>query len=1387
MDADGGGRALPAGLLGLLNRPIPTHSTASQFTPIHGNPFSSLEGQIQHFNAQLHEHPITLHTEPAPTPHAVPLIPLLRGVATKTEAPQTAYQMALLHGTEPPKSLRTGALGFGPHIYDAIANVARQSVAQKEGIHADPLAEAVISTLATAGLGAGANLLRSGAEGAVGAAGAAGAAETGSAVSDVHSAADVLRGLRTVQAAKAAPAALRALPATLAERGAAGLQAVREIPGAIEGLPAATRGAVQAAPGALKGAATDALSSLRALPMTAAERATAFPQALRDEAQGLTTAEGRRLAAARGLRGAEGGLYAHPLVGGAGLLAGAHRAGIEIPGAKVADALISGHINALLNNPGGTALTTGRSLAGAIAAPVALGTSALDSATQLNPQPFLHTAGTQIGGLRQIANELLSGNPKTVQKSVEHNVGLSLVAPLPAIGRLDSYERLRSAAREAAATGRDAFTERTGIPTRHGPGEQHIFGHMERRAQRMEIAKMAQRSAEPEANRAAHWGSPIVKAARKVPGARALGNVRGLEPADFIQTMAEYGIRRPEQFKLLEGLAGTEARPGDVNLRAVLDHVAEHPEIVSHPKLQEAVQRYAENVKHLPAQEAGMGDRAAALPQAALFGIRPPEERTPFEARPFTGVLDRAGAWEDLKGREKAAEGLRREGMLKRAEAGARAHISTSPRDEHALAATAMREEAKGKYLQARQLEEHNRGFRNALDPYSRPGAAVSAMATRHLWDKPLLKEFVDETHAAASAHGLEPGIWTHHAPLRQEGEIAQGTAIGNSAASIQHVRRSPTDPESLAYRDVVDRSFHGLLRGSVEGPRQRAASQAFAREFFTKNAQKAKLADGTSRRIVTQGEFAHAIHDGQFSEKDYVWMPVRQGKQAYLDPNVTTEKLAAEGHAAIKGELGAQAKGTKGFIVPKESAKEYVAQIDPAQNVASKLINAASKSAGRTLLASPAWVLSQIVAHGTPALMANPGLLNPLHVAKLEKRMAEHMRVSPDEALGYAATFGESKHTALTGTPRDAQPQFSPTQNLFYNGARAIEHTAVGRGMFSLARLRPTVMFNQWRAGHFQKLLATAEIDKRFNGSNGFLPGLQGMLHTEKGLAAELRQMSPMEVQHAIMQPRFKGELDKIRRYQENVLGNWTAFTRYERAFAPMAIFYGFIRYAFRWPFTFAKEHPGTAQLDYFLSQQNSNQIEKILGKPPAEFEQFANPVVQDAHGASSWLPSGTRITPGLSGAEKGILGGSAPSGIVGSMNPFLAAATGLVTGTTSFGTQDKHPGAGGLHWSLAKEELMSLPPLLRFAGIGQSNSSTSQQIRADDPNKALRSFVLPSLPQGAAGAKRTNDLITSLNEGTGSSGGGRASSTPVNPFKGVLGGSSASGSSNPFKGLIP
>lgn len=1091
-----------------------------------------------------------------------------------------------------------------------------------------------------------------------------------------------------------------------------------------------------------------------------------------------------------------------------------------------------------------TGLATLRGIAGAVTGPAALAYSGVQSAIEGNPNPFLNTGKAQLEGVGSIFGNLLSGNPATVQNATEHEAGLIFAPLVPRLLSGERADAVRGAVRDTAKEARGRVNQALGSDIfRYGPEDQNVFAKTENRAVRRQTAEEGQRASEPQVGVGHHEANLLRKAARQIATSRRFGNLGHIAGEDLIQTLADTGLRDAKQIEHVRSRFPRDAaqREDTANLNNVLDHIEKHPEVLQDPNLLAAVQQYREIQHRTPQHADGTDLRATHLTQAHLFGVRDAADRIPSRIEALLPDLgtgkswSRQAAWNYVRAGEHQAIDLRhaankaandarvagaevkaleREERRRQMKAGGRVVRTDKPRrsdlprggkeyvrpapkehgpnkwtkrvEESAALQSAkgrlvdLQAEARAKRAESKQLERHideikkGPGGKEGLSEFIRPEHAVSSRARRKLWTPEMVQAMVDETKTAAKTFGYDEPIFTHHGKQTDIAKAATGRGQNVRATAVQHVRAAAGDEASLAARDRVDRSFRSLVEGSIEAPRRKAGLQEFARRFFGNHAIRLKV-DGKSAVRMTEDQYRQAIEGGQISAKGHIWVPESEYKQPFLQSD------SVEGSAAAK-ELDAGAKannrdpGSYGVVLNEERWKEYQAQVSPERGLAERVTNLISKGAGRVLLFSPAWIETQAVAELLPMVMAHPELL--YKGATLEKAIRRAYDIDPNAAKAWSAVAGESPVRSASAS--ELAPGYqSRTHGQFSDAARAMERTLAGRVLLSTAQLRPLIMFDQWRQGKYRTILAAAELDKSLN---GFTRGLQGMLSGQKLISDELKG-KPLE--EAIVElgrnPRYRAMLDEQYKYGNDVMGNWTAFTRFERKFGPIAIFYGFLRYAFRWPLTFAKRHPISSTINYFLAQQNANQLEKIYGGAPASFLSFADPVTRDAQDQPEVVSSGTRFSPGLAAPLQGVAENNAAAAGIGTLNPAYASVLALFTGVNGFGQYDEDPQFLGLHWSTATKSLMTTPPIARLLGVGASHSQTSEELKENDPNRLLRSFGAPWIPQTGEQAKKENDIIKGVKEYEAGKGTGTGTSDAGNPF---LPSSSSSGDGNPFEG---
>lgn len=1108
------------------------------------------------------------------------------------------------------------------------------------------------------------------------------------------------------------------LAATGAEGGAAALLAKGGSQIASKGVTAAESAAERGAK-AVVSTAKGKVAKVKATPA----RVKGAPRSLKRAA---STKEGRRAAAQQTARSAR----RHPVRSSYGAAAASP---VPLPGEadKRARAFAEGTGRALVQHPAETLETTGRSLAGAITGPAALLGATASSIKHGTPEPLVRTAEEEAKGVAHIASQAFSGDVKKAEEAARKEGSLALATPLPALTRLKGYERVRGRVRKTAARGRKKLagrSEKLNRNMRHAPEgvETHLVGKLGKREHRKRTALLKQRVDNPERVATAHHEAAITHAAAKAP--------KGSDVA--LQALAEYGVRGPKGAALLR-----HKGPGDAELVKALDYADKHPEIYKSKDFEETLDAVKRSAETAPAALVGKGERARLLGQGDLLGVSRPEHMVPSAARSRTSATTREAAWDDLHAKDLQLKALKRQGRERLNQA----QVLGGAQRAAALA------EGKALYAKARALQKDNKALYDALKDYVHPEHSID-QSKRRVYDDEMLQAYKVEVEAARKAAGLAPAIWTHHSPADRQ---AGAGLVGNfsKATGVEHMREG-----SLAKGDNLDRSLEGLIHGTVRLPRQRAAGREFMRtltdEFKTPFTIKGK------RKLVGKGSkdwLEITKQSGQFDPKSWGRFPYREWKNALKDPYLSeaqrNEKLLSLLKDAEEGRVVGQEPWV---LMPREVIKEARAQVNPEHGEITKGLNVFSRISTRALLGTnPAWEVAQVVAEGIPIIMAHPELALPHKIPSLYRDILKYRKQSPENALALEATAGASPiSNAALRTPLDMQETYTPA--LWDKGAKALTRGKTARTALDFATLRVLGKIDAKRQNAYRSVLYAAEADKRFRSWHSSLTGL---FDSQAAIAKQFRGKSRTELWDWLEHDKVgRREKQKLEDYVDNVAGNWTAFTRYERAFGPAAIFYGFLRYSLRWSlWAFPKTHPVTATMAYMLGQANANQLEKLIGEglyeeglqdskasaKPSNPLAYALPVYEGVGEKRSVLPGGSRISPGQSPLTQALSSGN-PAAVLSSANPFLSAGVTGLTGVDPF-TGEKSSLPKGY---AALEALISLPAPLRtrVPGLldGQSigekilgavgspgRSVASKAYEKYDPDKTARSVLMPFIPQ--------------------------------------------------------
>jgi hypothetical protein len=879
---------------------------------------------------------------------------------------------------------------------------------------------------------------------------------------------------------------------------------------------------------------------------------------------------------------------------------------------------------------------------------------------------------------------------------------------------------------------------------RHAPEgvEQHVSGVLGRHEHRKQTALLKQRVDNPSRVKRAYHESQISHAIAKAPKDSHVA----------LQTLAEYGIRGPKGAALVR-----HKGPGDKQLIAALDYADAHPGIYKSKDFDGALQAVGRAAATAPAGLVGKGERARLLAQGDLLAVQRPEQMVPTAARTRTAADSRESAWEDLHQRDLQLKTLKRQGREKFNQA----------KVLKGLEARRVHDEGKAFYAQARKLQKDNKALYDALSPYTHPDHSID-QSKRMVYDDKMLAEYKRQVEAARSQAGLAPAIWTHHGPVDQAGSGMVGAY--SKTPGVEHMREG-----ALSASDNLDRSLEGLIRGTVHLPRQREAARQFVRALtnhfktpFTIDGRQKFVGQGSKdwNEITKQG--------GQFDPKSWGRLAYREWKNALNDPYMTEAERSSKLQSLLADAETGKVKGHEPWILmPREAIKEAKAQVNPEQGGVTSLFNTLGRTANRAILGTnPAWEIAQTVAEGIPIVLAHPELLlDPTRVARIERDIWKYRKQNPEKALELQAMAGATPISgAALRTPGDMQETYTPVQ--WADGAKELTRGKTAREALGFAKLRTLGKIDALRQNEYRTVLLAAEADKRFRSWHSSLTGL---FDSQAKLARQFKGRSRAELWDWLQHdPKGKAERVKLEDYVDNVAGNWTAFSRYERDFAPLAIFYGFLRYSMRWStWTFPKTHPIMATWAYMLAQANANQIDKLTGEglheaglqktsaaaKPSNPLAYAFPVYAGSGGRKSVLPGGSRISPGQSSLTQALSSGN-PAAVLSSANPFLAAGIEGITGVDAFSGEKTTKPQG---WA-ALEQItgLSYPFRAKLPILGLDKESLSEKAlgalgapprgpaskayEALDKNKNIRQGIYPGAPQSGKDFGRTEALSKSF-----------------------------------------
>lgn len=1075
--------------------------------------------------------------------------------------------------------------------------------------------------------------------------------------------------------------------------------------------------AAKGAKEAVKSAPKRGVARVKSAPKRTAKRVRGAPKkvktAPRRAKKAAATKEGRRKAA----KGAARSAKRHPIRTGFGTAAVSP---VPLPGDadQRVQGFLEGSTKAILNHPAETGKTTLRGLSGVITGPVALGAAAVDSVKEGTPDPLVNTAKQEFEGVKQIAKTAFSGDPKKAEKAARKEGSLSLLTPLPAITRTRPYKAVRSDVRQGAAAVRRKVASKSEAANRrlrHAPKgkETNLLAATERREHRKRISVIKSRTDTPHRVAADEHSAKVLHALAKAP--------KGSHIA--LQVLAEYGVRNKAGADRLR----QSDHPGDKELLAALDYAELHPQMWESKAVKEALDHLGKSVEGTAATKSGKGERARVLPQGDALGVTRPEHMVPVHRREELG----ADSWAEVRARTKEI----RKGQF----------VALRGVKENSPEAAAIRADME---TTAKLLKEAKKGAKRKINSNRKPkqwitdkdGNKKKVRVKEQPYDDRRLREYVDKVEQSRKGAGWERAIWTHHA-----------SSSGDKGAGIQNAFATPAGRKeygregNLAKADELDRSLEGLVRGTIQKPRGQAAGKEFMRgivdEFttpFTRDGKQVNVGQGSKDwQAITRRRSADNPDGGQFDPRSHARLAYREFNNAIDDPFLTDTQRDSKLLEILDDAEKGKAPGSEPFVVvPREVVKEARAQITRETNPVTKGMGHIAKPVNRLLLGTnPAWAVAQTVAEGAPMLIAHPKLANPAYLGKLVSDSKRYGDRHPE----LRATAGVSPlNAAALRQPHEEIDSYTP--EVWSKGAEAMTRGKAARSALSFTNLRALGEIDVRRQNVYRKAIYKAQADKKFRSWHS---GLTGLFDGSAAISKRFRG-KPREELWDWLATTKEGRAwkNKLEDHVDAVQGNWSAFTRYERAAAPFAIFYPFIRYSLRWAtWAFPKEHPVRATVITMLGQANANQLEALVGQkayeeglaetnnplPLSNPLGYAYPTYRNEDNETAVLPGGSRISPGQSSITQAISTGN-PAAILSSLNPVLGAAITATTGVEPFtGEESSLPrGLAALNalWGL------SSPTRASDTKFGDQ-SVASKAFEALDPDKDLRSFVFPFQPQ--------------------------------------------------------
>lgn len=1100
-----------------------------------------------------------------------------------------------------------------------------------------------------------------------------------------------------------------------------------------------------------------------------------------------STKAGRRAAA----KGAARSAARHPIrSGGAGLavLPVKPEGGGVLPGDPLnrLSAFGKGELAAALNHPGKYAETTAHAGLGALAYPLVLGGAGVESIKKGSPEPLIEQGERAIAGTKKMVGDLASGDAKRVERNALQESGAVPFIPVPAALRrlkgTKAYEDARAVARAAAEARRapkreaaiaaDKKAQETGayrsrksqrkiarsapVPDTARPGEHYVHRGLgrviEKQRSRHRIAREFARITHEE-SQARKAVEEIAKPLRKSK-ATTQKDVADLGTA--LRIVGRYGLPHDEA----KGMAFVERlhngwpkgevgkSPGGVALdRHATAYIISHPEIFRNPKFWESVKR----LDHLQ-KEVATSPRHQFMAQLdqlvnpirleqGKHALLKPEEMVSSEALKLLPKRDSSAGLASWQARElKALKELERRGQVPKGSAPKGGHLAVATRPK----ATAewsrseaydylkqLKKSRDGKdQVRAAALQkalEDAGGGRRLMRPPEHGGAEGGVSTTRAVpWTSEMLQRHLKQIKPELKRLGLrEPTPYLADVlPSKMPGaEPGYGTGLPRAVHASQGL--AAKSGNAIA-------EFDQMLHHSAVLPRRRAAMVTGLNRIFDHFSRKV-----AGHRYLTRSQVEKAINNHEWPPGT---VPVRtQMLRSLLEGDTPAaegefkQALAAElehGQALIGGgkeELraameAAKAHGVKGDkFAPMDAVaiNELMGHLE-GPGAVTKWAGHGSNFATRTILNSPAFEASQFFQEGVPGAIALGR--DVVHIPAAVKAIKQINELPISEQNRIRAVMGAS--VGLRGAPNIKQAEG------FLDPVRAAAPKQAWRHAWELVNGSKISRFDIARSGKFREVAALAKIEgdlKRANkGFDGWRHSARNLFKNEAQAIKDMKGMNGSERALYIAEHPRLG--DNVVKDMRGILGNWDAFTVFEKHIAPFAIFYPFQRFSALWTlYHFPLDHPAAATALTLLGAVNAAELNKAAAKEggtPSVLD-YTKPVIN----GRSILPAGQRFSTGLGAVQQAVLEHKPMQALQG-LNPALQLPIEALTGKNAYTGQPL--GESGGEYLLRQGA--NLSPFLRFLGIpdaGKSKSPGSEAFAQQDPLRQQRSLFDPLIGQ--------------------------------------------------------